>query len=530
MARKYLSRKFRTVNKIKIVDLFAGPGGLGEGFARFSPDGRIENRPFQIVCSAEKDPAAVRTLRLRTFFRLCETRGEVPQSYFDYIQGKSPEPHDSNTRKLWEHACREASSIELGTETGDRELRASIERNLKNADEWVLIGGPPCQAYSLVGRSRNRGIADYDPTRDHRNFLYEHYLEILARHQPSAFIMENVKGLLSSRVGNQQMFPRILTDLTNPGKAAGTRARPKYTIHALTTSSAFSHGDEIKNLDPRDFIIRSEAHGIPQARHRVILLGIRADSGLSQPTRLRPHAEPVDSWLALRTLPSLRSGISKRNATTAEWRNTVINTLSEVRKNGLDQALHDRMIEAFRRGYKDDLQQGGLFVKVNRVKTGQTLPEKNFLQSIVNPRMGGYPNHQARNHMPMDLVRYLYASTVAEQEKASPKASDFPAALAPNHKNWDSGKFADRFRVQVRGRPSTTVTSHISKDGHYFIHPDPSQCRSLTVREAARLQTFPDDYFFEGNRTEQYVQTGNAVPPMLAGKIAERIWACITNY
>jgi Site-specific DNA methylase len=131
-------------------------------------------------------------------------------------------------------------------------------------------------------------------------------------------------------------------------------------------------------------------------------------------------------------------------------------------------------------------------------------------------------NHETRGHIEKDLYRYLFCSTwakVANKNKWDnpfPKSRDYPNNLKPNHKNFDSGKFADRFRVQLAHTPATTITSHISKDGHYFIHYDPSQCRSLTVREAARIQTFPDNYFFVGNRTQQYVQVGNAVPPYLA--------------
>ena len=123
--------------------------------------------------------------------------------------------------------------------------------------------------------------------------------------------------------------------------------------------------------------------------------------------------------------------------------------------------------------------------------------------------------------MASDLGRYLFASVFGTVHGYSPKAADFPLVLSPDHRNWHSGVFNDRFRVQLADEASTTVTSHISKDGHYFIHPDPLQCRSLTVREAARLQTFPDDFLFMGNRTEQYVQVGNAVPPYLAQKIAK---------
>ena len=137
-------------------------------------------------------------------------------------------------------------------------------------------------------------------------------------------------------------------------------------------------------------------------------------------------------------------------------------------------------------------------------------------------------NHESRGHIPGDLGRYFFSACWAkayrDTEHVIPRANDFPACLAPAHVNWKTGNFADRFRVQARGRPATTVTSHISKDGHYFIHPDPAQCRSLTVREAARIQTFPDNYYFEGSRTQQYVQVGNAVPPFLARQLASIVW------
>ena len=138
-------------------------------------------------------------------------------------------------------------------------------------------------------------------------------------------------------------------------------------------------------------------------------------------------------------------------------------------------------------------------------------------------------NHETRGHIRSDLHRYMYYSTYASVMGVSPTSSNLPNVMWPIHNNFSSGKFADRFKVQLKNNSGSTVTCHISKDGHSFIHYDPSQCRSLTVREAARIQTFPDNYYFVGPRTQQYVQVGNAVPPYLAKKLAEIVYKLLNN-
>lgn len=510
------------MKQIKVIDLFAGPGGLGEGFSSFRTPG---GRPFQIVFSAEMEPSAVRTLRLRTFYRLCRARGRVPDSYYDYLRGDSSHPFDSQSEPLWRMVEAEIRPLELGLPAANRRLREGLDIHVARDRDFVLIGGPPCQAYSLVGRARNRGIKGYTPEDDKRHFLYRHYLKVLADYQPVAFVMENVKGILSSSVNGARIFPQILQDLSRPAGPSGTI---RYRIHSLVSRQSFGPGDDPAELDPREFVVRAEEYGIPQARHRVILVGIRDDGPATpRPGQLVPVRDGMKVDWAIRSLPPLRSGFSRGDRDVTFWKEQINDAISAVR-GGLG-GMAGLMREKFdRRDTKEFIHdRGGEFVPFTHVLSDRAEAERRFLRRMQSARLGGVPNHDARGHMVADLVRYLFASTYADEYKTSPKAEDFPSVLAPAHRNWRSGHFADRFRVQLNGRPSTTITSHISKDGHYFIHPDPSQCRSLTVREAARLQTFPDDYLFEGGRTQQYVQVGNAVPPLLAEKIAALVYKAI---
>lgn len=510
----------------KVIDLFAGPGGLAEGFS--SVLGEDGARRFEIALSAEKDAAAHQTLMLRSFTRQFPP-DELPEDYYAFCEQRlTLQELADNHREKWAHAEREAMLVELGTRAGDRKIDDRINALLKGQGRdpgrrFVIIGGPPCQAYSLVGRARNAGIRDYRADKDHRHFLYRDYIRILARVGPAAFVMENVKGMLSSSIGGTSIFAQVLEDLRHPDSG-----RHRYRLLALSPPRDLDI-DVLLNPRPQDFIVRAENHGVPQARHRVIVVGIREDLFSTVDMEvLMSGAMPAPS--ATRTvrdvigkLPRLRSGLSRKDspdAWQAGFRKAADKTLKAVSMRGASQL--DRQLASRLRGLLDAADdQVRLARSSTRYKLQNTRDE--LIVFLQDPRLEILPNHESRGHMEGDLARYLFCSLFAEQTGRSPKAADFPKALAPDHANWESGKFADRFRVQLANAPSTTVTSHISKDGHYFIHPDPDQCRSLTVREAARLQTFPDNYIFLGNRTEQYIQVGNAVPPFLARQIAQAI-------
>jgi DNA (cytosine-5)-methyltransferase 1 len=509
---------------IPIIDLFAGPGGLGEGFSSLLNE--HNRRVFKIALSIEKNDFAYQTLTLRSFVRQFEPNC-IPDAYYDFVQGKLESIDE--LYKLFptqaSAAKQEAWKLEVGDPAKHRLIDKRIKESLNGEKNFVLIGGPPCQAYSLVGRSR-RQEADGLDEKDPRVYLYREYYRILAVHRPPVFIMENVKGLLSAKVNSESVFNQIILDLKNPFEAyKKLRGRddinfkpPGYKIFSLVKShSKDLYGQDI--LEPRDFIIKAEEYGIPQARHRVILLGIRDDLDIIPGTLTKTNGSNVVSNV-INDLPRLRSGISKSKDSNEDWIKALTESINDNAWADVEQDVRDRITEVINQLTVPAANKGGLFLSGN----GQPQYLSDW---YIDNRLDGFANHESRSHIKKDLYRYLFVSCFAEINDRSPKLADFPDQLLPAHMNIaagvDENKFGDRFRVQIGNEPSKTITSHISKDGHYYIHPDPTQIRSLTVREAARLQTFPDNYFFCGPRTEQYHQVGNAVPPYLAHQIARVI-------
>lgn len=548
--------------KIPIIDVFAGPGGLGEGFSSLlGTDGR---RIFDIRLSIEKDINAHETLRLRSFFRQFDKDEEVPDEYYNIFKQKSWQKRKELIDELkdkfkekWAAAENEAWNFELpypeefnknGEKKGgytpeeinnrNKLIDFRIKKALKGDSNFLLIGGPPCQAYSLVGRSRNKGISNDD----HRVHLYKEYLRIIAKHHPAVFVMENVKGLLSSEVDGIKMFDLIKEDLENPSKVFPEFRSPRYKIYSLTTKPLSSETEIPEYNSNNDFLIKSENYGIPQKRHRVILIGIRED--LKHPGIYLKEQEPVTLKSVINKLPKIRSGI---NRAFDKYHET--NTYSNGSPKRVYRNLEDSD-ELWLKVISEQLRKLEKWgdIPLSELKNGPEVPKNGIgseyipcsesighnhpLQSwYLDHRLSGVANHESRTHLTEDLMRYLFAALYVQKYKTFPRLQDYAnhhSDLIPDHANVDSGKFSDRFRVQLPDQPATTVTSHISKDGHYFIHYDPNQCRSLTVREAARIQTFPDNYLFCGSRTAQYHQVGNAVPPFLAKQIAEIVEKILT--
>lgn len=403
---------------LKVLDLFAGAGGFSEGFIAAGCD---------MIAHVEMDKYACETIRTRMIYHALKKAGRLDE-YKKYLIGKK----DRDTLMRENGLQKEADSVIQAKISREnyQDLIADVRKKLGGEKLDIIIGGPPCQAYSHIGRSSDKKHMK----RDQRKFLYEHYVEFLKAFRPNIFIFENVPGLLSAGKGV------YLRDMRRLMKNAGYAT--DYTI-----------------LNAADF-------GVPQERKRVILIGWREESGMSGYPLFRPvdRTYIVDDFL--KDLPVLRAG----DGTT----------------------------------------------RVARRKSSALLRTL----GITNPDIPLLLDHVARPQSKRDLE--IYRIAVRQKNKGkNTRYNELPARLK-THKN-ETG-FLDRFKVvNASGRASHTIIAHIAKDGHYYIHPDIKQNRALTVREAARIQTFPDDFLFEGTRTAQFRQIGNAVPPMLSKIIADEV-------
>lgn len=392
--------------KLTFVDLFSGCGGLTEGFLKAG---------FEGLCHVDFDLHACNTL--------------------------------ANRLKHYNVEEEEIKRTVLNKDLTDHSSVDDILKCVGQNQVDLLIGGPPCQAFSTVGRAQDPNSMKNDK----RNYLYKHYIEVLEKLQPKIFVFENVLGLLSSQPNGEKIFPIIVKEFKDKG----------YDVCEKTEL----------------VVLNSVHYGVPQIRKRVILIGVNnllnisSESvyGLIKKTHYAPNEEVTANLTKFRTI---RDAI-------------------------------------------DDLPS---------ILPGEGTEEINFVSQSENSYIGILRsncgsklfNHVARQHNVSDRERYKLLSQNKWQLKDLNE-------VRPDLVHYDPKHFVNRYTVQEFDKPGRTVVAHLYKDGNLFIHPDSKQERTFTVREAARVQSFPDDFEFIGARTHQYKQVGNAVPPLMAYQIAKAI-------
>lgn len=402
------------MKKLNFIDLFAGAGGLSEGF--------IEEG-FESLAYVEMDFDACETLKTREVYYYLKENSLLGE-YKKYLKKKITK------EELYSLVPKEITNKVIHRAISKDNLQ-EIFKSIKHKEVDLIIGGPPCQAYSLVGRAR---VGDENNSKDPRNFLYKYYFEFLKKFKPKMFVFENVPGLLTAGKGKyfedmKELFEKI------------------YNIKHKT--------------------LLASDYGVLQNRKRVIIVGSRKDcKNLSYPELNKIE----NKWKVgdlLIDLPKIQAGESIE---VGKYNKKVTDYLSKFKIREEGDILTD---------------------------------------------------HISRPHNDHDKKIYRIVIDKWKENKSRFKYTDLPENMR-THKNTKS--FVDRFKIVAANESAAqTMVAHISKDGHYYIHPDFKQCRSLTVREAARIQSFPDNYFFEGSRTSKFKQIGNAVPPLLGKEIAKGI-------
>ena len=411
---------------LTFIDLFAGAGGLAEGFIRAG---------FKPIAFVEMDINSCLTVKTRLSYHYLKSNNKL-NTHTAYL--KKLITRDELYEQVPEDVLNSVINKEISSTTV-KSLFKKIDNFKENKPVDIIIGGPPCQAYSLSGRAAKKNINI--KKRDHRNFLYKYYGKFLQKYEPKLFLFENVPGLYSANGG-------------------------KYYENMMGYFDRLGYSVKDSVCDAADF-------GVLQRRERIIVIGWKKELNLDYPT-----FEKVENEWTIKDLfydlPKIKPGESREIINYEDESNEYLNAY-EIR-NGLDFTTW----------------------------------------------------HITRPHNERDLNIYKIAIEKLENEGKRLKNNEIPEEIR-TQKNITS--FLDRFKVVDQNSISHTMIAHIAKDGHHFIHPDINQLRSISVREAARIQSFPDDYFFEGSRTSSFTQIGNAVPPLMAYQIALKIkeQICLKN-